>query len=192
MDFAVFLVGDGVGVDLGDNGESIKDFEGVVFGRPQHLELVVEDRSPEALGLIHASLGVEGEGVLEIHHLEKRQTRHKGDGANHLIVYDIGLDAFGHFPDGATRTGRVPVAHLKRFGAKVVASHIEIGSETRGGNHSYLAAVGFEGSALLGSDLGVRDSKQIYLMTFRKFHNLVIGAEFVTFLERIGKSGQNN
>ena len=192
MDVAVALVRDGVGVGLGDDGEGVEDFEGVVFGGTEHLELVVEDAAEQAAGLFHAPFGVHGEGVLEVHHLGELEPSDERHGADHLVVYDVGLDFLSEVLDGAAGAGGVPVAHLEGFGAEVVAGGIEPGREARGGDDGDGAAIRLEGGALPGGDFVVGDGKEVYLMATGKFHYLVIGAELVTFFERIGESGKDD
>ena len=192
MDFAVFLVGDGFGVDLGDDGEGVEDFEGVVLGGAEHLEFVVEDGAPEAVGVLHAPFGIKRKGVLEVHDFLEGQACHEGHSAHHLVVDDVGLYAAGHVLDGAAGGIGTPVAHLERLGTEVVADYLAVAGQARGMDDDDLAAVGLEGGALGVGDLDVREGEEVYLMTLGEFHYLVVGAELVTFIERIGEPREDN
>ena len=189
---AVFLVRDGLGVGLGNDGEGVEDAEGIVFGGAQHLELIVQYAAPEAFRLLHASLGVEGEGILEVHHLLERESGNQGDGADHLVVDDVGREGIGHLADGAAGTGGVPIAHLEGFGTEVVSQYVEVGRKSAGGHDGNALAVGFEGGALLGGHLGMRHREEVDFVVLGELDNLVVGTELVTFVEGVWEPGEDD
>ena len=152
----------------------------------------MEDGAPKSLGLFHAAFGVERERVLEVHNFGEGESRDEGDGADHLVVDDVGLNLLGQFLDGTAGASRVPIAHLEGFGAEVVAEDIEPGGEACGGNDRNSLTIGFEGCALLGRHFAMRDGEEVNLVPFGEFQNLMVSTEFVAFFEGIGEPREND
>lgn len=192
VDFAVFLVGDGFGVDVGDDGEGIEDGEGLVLGGAEHLELVMKEVAPEAVGLFHSTLCIHGEGILEVHDFGERQSGDEGHGADHLVVDHIGLHLAGESLAGALGMLGVPVAHLERFGGETVAEGIEVAGEAVEADDANLAAVGLEDLDVFGEDALVADGEEVDVVVLGELDNLVIGAELVTFLEGPRETGEDD
>ena len=56
----------------------------------------------------------------------------------------------------------------------------------------YGCTVGIEMVIMVMFYLGVRKCKKINFMPFRQLDNLVVGSQFVAFVERVGEAGENN
>ena len=105
-------MGYSITVGSGNDGETIENTESVVLRGSQHLEFEVEQVVPKAMRLFHATFRVEGEGILEIHHLREWQSGNVGNGAHHLAIDNIGLHLLGECAAGSSGAASIPVAYL--------------------------------------------------------------------------------
>lgn len=177
-------------VGFGDDGEGIEDGEGVVFGRTEHLELVVEGSVTESLAsVLHAALHVEREGILEVHHLGARRMGHEGQGAHHLGIDNIGIDFALERLVAAVGFVRSPEAYLQRAYFEQIAEGVIIGGELVKTHHFDIGTELFEMFDMLGRYGLMGEAEEVYLVVVGQTAQLMISTQLISFFEGIRESG---
>ena len=144
-DVEVAFVGYGVGVGFANDGECIEDGESFVFGGAEHFEFVVENVAPESAAVVHTAFGVHGEGVLEVHDFGVFGAGYEVHGADHLVVYDIGLDFAFERTVGVAGAGCLPIADLQGAGGEPVAHDVAVAYDAVEVHNTDVGAIGAQG-----------------------------------------------